>query len=181
MGGYNQSSFFIYENKLTFNEQFKFGYEDVLFTTEMCGMAHKITVIPDVLYEWRTRTAGSTSQKSGEYVIRNRLEALLLWKRLEDKIGAKLNRSESDALKRSNECAVLMMKEINRLNLSYKDRRKMFRNAKKELLNGNNLSLRYESSLKNTAKVFCAKYNMLFTFKILQYCLYLLSKDYQGN
>lgn len=172
---------FLYDNNLSFNEFAKFGAEDILFTVEACGKAQTITVIPDVLYEWITRPSSSTSQKSGENVIKNKLEAIMLWKKIEDQIGDKLNRSDRDAVKRLNEYSVMMMKEIDRLNVPYQERRKMLRVAKEKMLNGKNLSLSLAGSLKNKAKVFCAKYDLLFTFKALSRCLYIISENYQEN
>ena len=172
---------FLRENNLSFNEMIKYGVEDSLFMVEACGKAHAITVIPDVLYKWITRISSSTSQKIGKDVVENRLEAIILWKKLEDQIGNNLNRSEIETIKCLNNYAVLMMKEINKENISYKERRKMLRVAKEKMLNGKNLSLSLAGSLKNKAKVFCAKYDLLFTFKMLSRCLYIISENYQEN
>lgn len=172
---------FLYNNNLQFNEKIKFGCEDHLFTVEACGKAHTITVIPDVLYEWRTRLTSSTSQKSGESIFRNRVEGIFSWKKLEDEIGLKLHREEMETKKRLSVYVICIMKEINRLNLPYKERKYVFRSVKQELLDGNNLCLRDSGSLKNFVKIICAKYNMLFTFKSLQYFIGMVSKDYDLN
>ena len=161
---------FLMENNIRFNEDIRFGYEDVLFTSECCSKAKRIILLSDILYVWEIRASSSNSRKNNQLIFENRFSAFLLWKELEDKIGVQLNRTEIQAEMRRFDYLKYLMLEVCNLNLTWNKKRVLFLNQKQILLEEKNFRLSEEAQLKEKIKYLCIRYNIIQLYDFLHKC-----------
>lgn len=84
---------FLKKNRICFDENIRFGYEDALFVSKCCGEARTVAVMPVTLYEWIQRQGNSTSRKNGENIFSNRIDAINKTKVYEDNLAERLGRT----------------------------------------------------------------------------------------
>lgn len=122
---------FLSENNIFFDESVKYGYEDHIFVSSCLASAAKMSVIADILYYWIQRKGKSTSTKTGESIIANRIYALEKWASIEEGLMNEFNASNKDRLQSSYSYMDFVMNELRYAGLTKKEEKSIL---DKELL-----------------------------------------------
>lgn len=161
-------SSFLQENNIEFNENVKFGCEDILFISECCSKSKRIVLLSDILYIWKIRPSLSNSRKNNTMIFENRFSAILLWKKLEDRTGIQLNRTEIQAEERRFEYLKLLMLEACGLELNWRNKHILFPSKKQILLGGEKFRIVKTADIKEKIKFLCISKNAVWLYGILQ-------------
>lgn len=122
------------DNKVLFNTQVKYGYEDHLFNCEACAAAKNILLIPDILYIWKQRVKSSTSTIVSEEAIKNRLEGIELWRQKENEVFRQLDASLDERYTRTFEYLKYVFIELNHSGFDNSEKAQIFKNVKHDYL-----------------------------------------------
>lgn len=162
---------FIDKNKLTFDKECRYGYEDHIFTTACVMKGEKIGVFPECLYVWKQRKGQSTSQKVSEEALINRLAALLKWVELERNFWEKVGISETDKCLRTYMYTSNIMCELGMPGLNIKVRRKLLLEYKKKIkCQKMNFKAFCKAGCSDKIAYICFYWNMIIVFSALREC-----------
>ena len=72
--------------RVIFDESIKYGFEDHVFVSEVLSHAKSVCILPETLYTWKQRSSHSTSMKTSEEILKNRVESIKKWIIIENEI-----------------------------------------------------------------------------------------------
>ena len=153
---------------LLFDEQIRYGHEDTLFVVKSTGVAQKIVILPEELYEWTSRNSVSTSTKTGDKIFQNRVDAICKWKKEEDKIGKSFKRTEQQKSERQMIYLYFLLNEIKQMNnMPNRNKKEYYISAKKQILGEDRFKRTQGMRMKNNINYLCAKYNLIWLYNTL--------------
>jgi len=137
---------FIENNQIQFDERIRFGYEDHIFITDICGLAERIVLIPDILYTWTQRSGNSTSCKNSPRIYQNRINGIFLWAQHEERVQRRLEATNEEGFLRKYDYLACVMDEIKANGFRGKEAAKLLDIAKLRIGFGNRMYNSYKKS-----------------------------------
>lgn len=162
------SSALLRRNNIRFREDVRYGYEDHFFLLDCCLSSSKTVLIPDLLYTWIQSEDSSASMRTEPTVTQYHLQSLILWSNMETESMQRLHVSLENSQARKYTYLGYAVWEINRAQMSYRQRRKAYADFQDAISFSTNTVGSKGKTVKDMVKNWCLNHNFIYTYSLLK-------------